>query len=301
MRSALVLATFVTGCAFEPGSLDQGDDGDHSGDGAGSQDVGKDSDGDGLPDLVDNCVTVGNTDQRDHDDDGRGDACDACPHLADAGDDSDGDGVGDACDPRPQLAGDRIAFFEGFYGPVGWDPVIGTNTWTIAEGMLRQPDVLNQHQLVRDDSPDLGEVIVEARVRINALSTSATSRRSVGLVLGYRDDDDFLFCGLAAQGQTSEVNAGQVDRDFWGSPRFTYNQAAFAGSMTADWLTVHARTMQIATRTTRIECSTHRAGVTANAVYDASGGPSGDVGLRTNGADASFDYVFVIAVGAPSS
>ena len=35
-----------------------------------------DSDGDGIPDVQDNCKTVPNTDQRDADHDGQGDACD---------------------------------------------------------------------------------------------------------------------------------------------------------------------------------------------------------------------------------
>src|SRR5580698_218141 len=62
-------------------------------------------------------------------DSGRGDVCDVCPGIADDGTDSDGDGVGDACDPRPAQPGDSIAFFEGFYAPVAWSPVIGSNNW----------------------------------------------------------------------------------------------------------------------------------------------------------------------------
>ena len=38
-----------------------------------------DSDGDGIPDGVDNCPLVHNPDQRDRDGDGKGDACDPCP------------------------------------------------------------------------------------------------------------------------------------------------------------------------------------------------------------------------------
>ena len=51
-----------------------------------------DSDGDGVPDLSDNCVSVFNPDQDDTDSDGLGDLCDA---------DDDGDGVPDVSDPWP--------------------------------------------------------------------------------------------------------------------------------------------------------------------------------------------------------
>jgi hypothetical protein len=59
---------------------------------------GADSDGDGVPDVVDTCPGTSNPGQQDADRDGRGDACDNCPATANATQ-SDGDqnGVGDAC------------------------------------------------------------------------------------------------------------------------------------------------------------------------------------------------------------
>jgi hypothetical protein len=60
---------------------------------------GHDEDGDGVADLIDNCPSVPNTDQR----------------LGDAK-------LGEACDPRPTTIGDRIAMFVPFY-PMG--PVAG--------------------------------------------------------------------------------------------------------------------------------------------------------------------------------
>jgi hypothetical protein len=44
-----------------------------------------DSDGDGVPDSTDNCVSVQNPDQADLDLDQKGDACDACPATANPG------------------------------------------------------------------------------------------------------------------------------------------------------------------------------------------------------------------------
>jgi len=57
-----------------------------------------DSDGDGWPDIVDNCPNVPNPRQEDRDDDGVGDACDNCPLTFNPDQtDSLGDGIGDAC------------------------------------------------------------------------------------------------------------------------------------------------------------------------------------------------------------
>lgn len=296
-RALLGLTVVASACAFEAGSYDDtigGDPGTGSGSSSGSG-AAVDSDSDGMFDPADNCIDVGNADQRDHDDDGRGDACDVCPHVQDAGTDTDHDGVGDDCDPRPMLAGDRVAFFEAFYDAPSWSAVIGSNTWSLSQGILNQPALAGVHQLVRDDDPDLTSVSIEMRVRINQISNDAAVRRSMGIVTSYHDDENYLFCGLAAQGTGSEVNAGQADTDFWGDPRFTYDDAVFAAPMTGDWLTVHARTVPLDASTTRIECSSHVNGVAGHAVFDAEQSIDGDIGIRTNGTDASFDYVFVVA------
>jgi len=59
----------------------------------------EDFDGDGVPNLTDNCVATPNPDQTNGDGDSAGDACDNCPQVSNEGmADGDGDGVGDACD-----------------------------------------------------------------------------------------------------------------------------------------------------------------------------------------------------------
>ncbi len=61
--------------------------------------LGGDTDGDGVCDDEDNCVTTFNSNQADSDGDGVGNVCDNCPDVANADQaDSDGDGIGDACE-----------------------------------------------------------------------------------------------------------------------------------------------------------------------------------------------------------
>ena len=86
--------------------------------GLGILDENYDSDGDGIPDLADNCPTVANPDQTDTDGDKVGNACDPdidgdgvlngqdnCPTIANSTQmDQDGDGVGDVCDNCPAVA-----------------------------------------------------------------------------------------------------------------------------------------------------------------------------------------------------
>lgn len=64
-----------------------------------------DTDGDTVPDGIDNCPGVSNRDQTDTDGDGRGDVCDNCPRRANGDQaDRDGDRVGDVCDICPAAA-----------------------------------------------------------------------------------------------------------------------------------------------------------------------------------------------------
>jgi hypothetical protein len=68
-----------------------------------------DSDSDGVPDSVDNCITVANPDQTDSDLDEVGDLCDAFPQDPLEQSDSDMDGIGDTADncaltPNPDQA-----------------------------------------------------------------------------------------------------------------------------------------------------------------------------------------------------
>ena len=61
-----------------------------------------DTDGDGVPDTIDNCPTVPNKGQVNSDGDTYGDACDNCPFVTNQDQlDSDTDGVGDVCDNCP--------------------------------------------------------------------------------------------------------------------------------------------------------------------------------------------------------
>ena len=269
-----------------------GDDDTPAPDGGSGTATGTDGDGDGVVDTIDNCPTMPNADQHDHDGDGRGDVCDVCPHLVDAGGDADADGVGDACDPRPTEAGDRIALFEGFYGPVSWNPVFG-DAWSVQNGAAVETDTTMQHQIMSGLS--LANAFVEVRVKVDQLTTNPQSRKSVGVVLGYQDTNDYFFCGLASPQGYAEVEGGRV-----GDGQYYFNQDPFDAQMDGDWTVIQARTSQPPNDVAHMDCTGHRGPVDSQTGYDDDASASGDIGLRTNGADASFDYVFVVESPPPS-
>ena len=73
-----------------------------------------DYDYDGVPNYLDNCPLVPNSDQANQDADAFGDACDSCPTVPYPDQaDSDGDGLGDACDNCPNLANPDQSDMDG--------------------------------------------------------------------------------------------------------------------------------------------------------------------------------------------
>jgi Thrombospondin type 3 repeat/Putative metal-binding motif/von Willebrand factor type A domain len=67
-----------------------------------------DDDGDGVPNITDNCPDAENTEQADADRDNIGDACDNCTQLPNhEQEDSDDDGEGDACEGAILRGGDK--------------------------------------------------------------------------------------------------------------------------------------------------------------------------------------------------
>jgi len=87
-----------------------------------------DSDGDGVPDCVDNCPTQINPDQEDADEDGTGDVCDNCTGPNGDQTDTDGDGVGDACDNCPTVPNANQADFDNDGIGDACDPETGPPT-----------------------------------------------------------------------------------------------------------------------------------------------------------------------------
>jgi hypothetical protein len=111
-------------------------------------------------------------------------------------------------------------------------------------------------------------------------------------VTGYRATNAYWFCGLAAYGTGAEVDAGKVYSD----STFDYHYGNFAAALPGEWAIARVRTSQPIGGDATITCNVDRGGVGGAATYSATTTPGGDVGLRTNGSDTSFDYVFVVAV-----
>jgi hypothetical protein len=152
----------------DPGLEDAGIDGTEI-------DAFVDSDGDGVPDAIDNCRNMPNPDQGDEDHDGLGDDCDPCPIDTD-NTDSDGDGVPGLCDPHPTIAGDKKVLFKSFHRgiPSTWR-VVGTGTITATGGDAVFTNTANQTAaLVAPVTTPFGNGMIMASVIVARRPAAAT-------------------------------------------------------------------------------------------------------------------------------
>jgi Thrombospondin type 3 repeat len=180
-----------------------------------------DSDGDGIPDATDNCVSVANPDQHDEDGDHVGDACDPCPQVANATIDTDGDGIPDACDPHPSTRGDMLVRFETFAGtgnlPPGWQSKGGgmpTDWRRINDALTIAADNATRIAIFDSGSPrhaiDIGVDVVSSGGGGQLFLTGLTDVKS--------DIQQFFGCGLRFDSQPGGPSRELFKLD---NPQFT--------------------------------------------------------------------------------
>ena len=232
-----------------------------------------DSDGDGIPDAIDNCPTIPNANQRDFDGDGHGDVCDKCPRIASATDpDTDGDGVGDACDPRPGIA-DKLVYWSGFYDDAdlaGWTI---TGTWTVAN-----------HALVQTSTTTDVSAFPPVTVTNGVVSTAMT-------VTGFGQSASFLVpsAGPVIANGTQVYSSGVFS---FGGVQIFIRGNGIPRSTSAAWPEAEP-----GTPITLVMANGQDAVFTGTTTVNAltlGGGTGGTPGLFNRLASASFAYLFIV-------
>ena len=116
-----------------------------------------DGDGDGLPDIADNCPFDFNPLQDDSDGDGVGDACDVCAGFDDL-DDADADGVPDGCDICPggddAMDGDGDGIPDDCDRCPGFDDLVDSDSDGFPDGCDRCPGFNDLDDGDTDGIPD---------------------------------------------------------------------------------------------------------------------------------------------------
>ena len=243
-----------------------------------------DRDGDGVPDLVDNCPSVKNPSQSNFDDDWFGDACDPCPPYADEPPiDRDGDGVSDQCDPDPASPGDHIVAFDSFeHGLAGWN---ADGAWT------QQSDGVTV-DLSAGAHASLTMPLADATRRNVTASFTATVLRNLpqpagaGTVVQYDPSGD---AGIDCELQVMPVAQTRLSLvDTSSDHTLSYQLASFGPG--ADYTT------SITGSAGTYRCRSGATDTTSASSY-AAGSP--EVGVRVVGARVTYHWVLVTSNAPP--
>ena len=141
---------------------------------------------------------------------------------------------------------------------------------------------------------------MQARFEVHGINSDDTVRRSTGIVLGYQSPTDYYFCGLAADpSDVASSTPGASTTTGSATSSSTTARRRSRTQMPGDWTLISARTSQTSDGTTTITCGAARDSVTGQTSFGIQDHVGGTVGVRTNDADVSFDYVFVVAVPSP--
>jgi hypothetical protein len=297
---ALLGVVVAAGCRFDGGGVDLSDDAVDIDADPGAPDAEPpdaappDRDSDGVPDAVDNCPDVANPGQHDEDDDGHGDVCDNCPHVENPDQRSeDGDEVGDACDPFPNAGDDTIVLFDGFNGTTraaAWQVGLGSDTWTVSDGALRQTSTAAEAKILYYIGLALTRPTVDTDVIPTQIPNGGSDVRAAGIVTGYEAAGDTgrvaMISDRIASDAPAYVITNTLKPDAEEGPGGQYAYFTQAISTGRYFLTATAL------RDSHFVGAREPSGEIAVATASAAA-VSGAIGLRTRNTAVDFPYVIV--------
>ncbi len=292
----------------------------------------KNSDSDGRGDACDNCLLVANPPQetmtstgmalvqRDHDGDGRGDVCDLCPHLASAAQDvdADGDGIGAPCDPDPAVKNPPAEFW-GFYdmpaitdwnvptaaagARADWEIAVtdGTRLW-----LKQKNPVLGWYQLHRLKEYQRPWVDAVMRVEAVAPASGGDLLRSSGVILSYNQNGGtHNYGGCSVRRDVNNLSNDMLLAATYDDEILRNGESrgvAWAGGLLARDIHLVGNALLVGANDSNQICRGTAAGTALTTTNIGSAlRPGGQVGVRTYGSVALFDYVFLVDnVAAPA-